>query len=65
MMSDIADRADIEIEREKQRELNRIAQSLEESGIIDCIDCGDEIPEARRKVMPSAKRCMDCEDLRR
>jgi len=63
-MSDIVDRADIEIEREKQRELNRIAQSLEESGIIDCIDCGDEIPEDRREAMPSAKRCMDCEDLR-
>ena len=64
-MSDMADRADIEIEREKQRELNRIAQSLEECGTIYCVDCGIKIPEARRKVMPSAKRCMDCEDLRR
>lgn len=63
-MSDIADKADIEIERGKDRELSRIKQALEDSGIIDCIDCGDEIPKARKLAVPSAKRCMDCEELR-
>lgn len=25
-----------------------------------CVDCGVEIPEARRRVLPSARRCIIC-----
>lgn len=26
-----------------------------------CIDCGDDIPEARRAAAPGCKRCIHCE----
>jgi len=28
-----------------------------------CEDCGDEIPEARRRALPGAKRCVACQSL--
>lgn len=27
-----------------------------------CIDCEEEIPEARRKAMPGCKRCISCQE---
>ena len=27
-----------------------------------CIDCEEDIPEARRKAQPSCVRCIDCQD---
>lgn len=30
---------------------------------IECIDCGEEIEEERRAVLPSAKRCVQCQQL--
>ncbi len=29
---------------------------------IYCMDCDDEIPEARRKAMPGCCRCVDCQE---
>jgi phage/conjugal plasmid C-4 type zinc finger TraR family protein len=29
---------------------------------IDCIDCGDEIPEKRRIAQPGCRRCIDCQN---
>ncbi len=26
----------------------------------NCIDCGDEIPEARRTFLPGVSHCVDC-----
>lgn len=28
-----------------------------------CEDCGEPIPEARRKAMPGCRRCIDCQTL--
>lgn len=28
-----------------------------------CIDCDEEIPEARRRAVPGCKRCVDCQSL--
>lgn len=28
---------------------------------IHCVECGDEIPEERRKSLPYATRCVDCQ----
>ena len=28
-----------------------------------CIDCGDEIPEARRRVLSGCIRCRECAEL--
>jgi phage/conjugal plasmid C-4 type zinc finger TraR family protein len=30
-------------------------------GEIHCQDCGEEIPEARRKAMPGARTCVACQ----
>lgn len=41
----------------------QIAADLSEAGCEDCIDCGDPIPEDRRKAMPSATRCIGCQEI--
>jgi len=28
-----------------------------------CIDCGEEIPEKRRRAVPGCTRCLDCQQL--
>ena len=30
-------------------------------GTSHCIECGDEIPEPRRKALPSARTCLPCQ----
>ncbi len=31
--------------------------------LTHCEDCGEEIPEARRKAVPGCRRCIDCQTL--
>jgi phage/conjugal plasmid C-4 type zinc finger TraR family protein len=33
-------------------------------GTTHCIECGDEIPEARRKALPGARTCVACQSGR-
>ena len=28
-----------------------------------CLDCGEEIQEARRKAQPGCKRCVECQEF--
>ena len=45
---DAADNAQIEIEREQERQLANLRQEdVQES--LECIDCGADIPEERRQ----------------
>ena len=30
-------------------------------GTMYCIDCGDDIPEARRRALPGARTCVKCQ----
>ena len=30
---------------------------------INCIECGEEIPEGRRHAQPGCRRCIDCQTL--
>jgi phage/conjugal plasmid C-4 type zinc finger TraR family protein len=30
-------------------------------GTAECVECGDDIPEARRKAMPGATACVNCQ----
>jgi len=41
------------------RQRNR--QAAGASG-IECSDCGEEIPEARRRAAPGCTRCVDCQE---
>jgi len=34
-----------------------------ETGVIGCIDCGEVIPEARRKAIPGCERCVKCQEI--
>jgi phage/conjugal plasmid C-4 type zinc finger TraR family protein len=29
-----------------------------------CMECGDEIPEARRKILPGVRTCVSCQSVR-
>ena len=29
----------------------------------ECIDCGESIPEARRKAVPGCERCVGCQEI--
>lgn len=31
-------------------------------GLTDCEDCGEPIPEARRKAVPGVRRCVACQE---
>ncbi len=30
---------------------------------LECLDCEEPIPEARRQAVPGCKRCIDCQTL--
>lgn len=36
----------------------------EGEGETHCVECGEEIPECRRRVMPGARTCVDCQSCR-
>ena len=33
-------------------------------GAEHCVECGDDIPEARRKALPGARTCVSCQSGR-
>jgi len=33
-------------------------------GAAQCVDCGDDIPEARRRALPGARTCVKCQSER-
>jgi phage/conjugal plasmid C-4 type zinc finger TraR family protein len=58
---DIIDLAQDYIERDLANKLaSRPRRSTTESAIV-CEDCGEPIPEARRKAVPGCKRCVECQ----
>ncbi|MGZ4974660.1 MAG: TraR/DksA family transcriptional regulator [Burkholderiaceae bacterium] len=32
-------------------------------GVVECIDCGDEIPVERLAALPNCVRCIDCQTM--
>ena len=32
--------------------------------LLECVDCGEEIPEPRRQAMPGVTRCIHCQSER-
>ena len=45
----------------------RVRRELEAQAIrptlINCIDCGEEIPKARREAIPGVQHCVSCLDI--
>ncbi|MFT0212853.1 TraR/DksA family transcriptional regulator [Pseudomonas sp. F1_0610] len=34
-----------------------------QAGSLECDECGEVIPEARRQALPSCRTCVDCQQL--
>mgnify|MGYP001346389553 FL=1 len=58
---DTADSAQIEIEREQARQIANLKQQDVEP-TDDCIECGNEIPEERRKAV-NTNLCIGCAEM--
>ena len=62
---DTQDEIEFALLQMKADTLNRIDAALlrlDEGSYGDCIQCGDEIAEARLRALPFAVRCKDCEE---
>lgn len=59
------DEFDIAQQREEQHRAAavRAIAPVGGAGCEDCIGCGDPIPAKRRRALPSATRCIDCQHL--
>ena len=53
--------AELAVEQDRDRAVSRIRKDLEVEGEIDCRDCDDPIDVARRMALPSATRCLECQ----
>jgi phage/conjugal plasmid C-4 type zinc finger TraR family protein len=60
-MSDICDQADEVIEKTRDQALAQIPRYTGISA-TECEDCGEDIPEARRKAVDGVKLCKECGD---
>ncbi len=56
------DQIDASISEELERMRARRAPVGE--SLTECAECGEEIPEARRKALPGVKICIDCQSER-
>ena len=60
---DDADRADKLINETISDSIAKVRESLNKANSIKwCIECGEDIGEARKVALPSAKMCIDCAD---
>lgn len=42
----------------------RARQTMASGGESHCVQCGEEIPEGRRRALPSARTCVACQSAR-
>ena len=64
---DAQDELEFALIQMKAETLNRIdaaLRRLDEGTYSHCVECGDEIGEARVRALPFAVRCRDCEEIR-
>lgn len=54
--------AEARVAREVDVGVAGIRGELAAPGTIECFDCGAEISAARRRALPSAIRCLDCQE---
>lgn len=60
-MADVCDMADVAIAGGLGDELARVTSRLGGPGAAECVDCDALIPQARRRALPSARRCAPCQ----
>jgi phage/conjugal plasmid C-4 type zinc finger TraR family protein len=42
----------------------RLAAAAAGEGETHCVECGEEVPEARRRALPGARTCVSCQSAR-
>ena len=61
-MADEADIANEYTEHGLEKAIQSVrANTYQGESALECVECGDEIPEARRKALPGVKRCVECQ----
>jgi phage/conjugal plasmid C-4 type zinc finger TraR family protein len=61
-MADEADLGNESADMHLRLALSRFRDDVEDYGGSDvCIECGEDIPEARRMAVPGCKRCLQCQ----
>ena len=63
IMHDEAEIAQLNSLFEHQKEVDKIAEEMNKPGAVVCRDCDEPISAARRKAVPWAQRCIDCQDV--
>ncbi len=54
----VQDQIDATVESEVSRARSQLAKG---ESLKSCEDCGEEIPEARRRAVPGVRRCVQCQ----
>ena len=65
-MADVIDRAAKYTEKEMAFHLGEIraaSRDRAKESRAECEDCGNPIPEGRRRAMPGCTRCIECQEL--
>jgi phage/conjugal plasmid C-4 type zinc finger TraR family protein len=60
---DNADLSEKEEAKLLEATLLNISNKLKDSGVSDCIECGNDIGLKRKTAMPSATMCIDCQEI--
>lgn len=66
-MADDVDVAQSNAERYIQSAIHGVTKALVHlppDAAVECVECGDEIPKARRDAVPWSRLCIDCAELR-
>lgn len=59
---DIVDQAALLIEARREAAIASFVGALCVPGAAACIGCGEDIEASRRTALPSARRCIECQD---
>jgi len=63
--AEIAQIRSLQIHMEAVAKVRQEMEKLAENPSAEfCEDCGDDIPEARRKLIPGVQLCVHCQDFR-
>ena len=60
-MADFADDASAVEELQREAALSAHRINRDAVSATHCVECGDELPEARRKAYPGCTMCVDCQ----
>jgi phage/conjugal plasmid C-4 type zinc finger TraR family protein len=61
-MPDIVDEAQNEHDRMIEISLMVIRSQFTANSALTCLDCGEQIPEKRRHLLPGVKTCVLCQE---